>query len=119
MGVVETEVAFRALPEYDLRGADVAFVSQTRWDNTEDNDNLRGSPEVVIEILSPSNTIREMQEKASLCLSTGSVEFWIVDPDRQTVSVIGRSGEPKLYRRGDVIPMPIFGTELRVADLFS
>jgi hypothetical protein len=29
-GVVETEVAFRALPEYDLRGADVAFVSQHR-----------------------------------------------------------------------------------------
>jgi hypothetical protein len=28
LGVVETEVAFRALPEYDLRGADVAYVSQ-------------------------------------------------------------------------------------------
>jgi hypothetical protein len=30
-GVVATEVAFRALPEFDLRGADVAFVSQSRW----------------------------------------------------------------------------------------
>ena len=28
LGVVETEVAFRALPEYDLRGVDVAYVSR-------------------------------------------------------------------------------------------
>jgi hypothetical protein len=42
LGVVEMEVAFRALPEYDLRGADVAFVSQERCDSTEDDDNLHG-----------------------------------------------------------------------------
>ena len=68
LGVVATEVAFRALPEYDLRGADVAYVSQSRWDNTPDDDNLRGSPELVIEVLSPSNTLAEMREKAALCL---------------------------------------------------
>ena len=27
LGVVAAEVPFRAIPEYDLRGADVAFVS--------------------------------------------------------------------------------------------
>ena|SRR5579884_991538 len=32
LGVVGSEVAFRALPEYELRGADVAFVSKSRWD---------------------------------------------------------------------------------------
>jgi hypothetical protein len=31
LGVVESEVAFRALAEYDLRGADAAFVSRQRW----------------------------------------------------------------------------------------
>src|SRR5882724_3623477 len=56
MGVVETEVAFRALPEYDLRSADVAYVSRERWEATGDDDNLQGSPELVIEVLSPSNT---------------------------------------------------------------
>src|SRR5690349_5407222 len=55
-GVVVAEMAFRALPEYDVRGADVAFVSRERWDGTPDNDYLRGSPELVIEVLSPSNT---------------------------------------------------------------
>ncbi len=58
LGFVESEVAFRALPEYDLRGADVAFVSRERWEETSDDDNLRGSPEIVIEILSPPTRIR-------------------------------------------------------------
>jgi Uma2 family endonuclease len=83
LGVVETEVAFRPLPEYELRGADVAFIAQHRWDSTQDDDNLRGSPELVIEVLSPSNTKAEIHEKAVLCLSTGTLQFWVVDPNRQ------------------------------------
>ena len=75
LGVVESEVAFRALPEYELRGADVAFVFRQRWDTTADDDNLHGSPELVIGVLSPSNTKQEMREKATLYLSTGARRF--------------------------------------------
>jgi Uma2 family endonuclease len=57
LGVVESEVAFRALREYQLRGADVAFVSQKRWDRTDDEDNLRGAPKLVIEPKSGSSLI--------------------------------------------------------------
>ena len=87
LGVVESEVAFRALPEHDLRGADVAFVSKQRWDATPDDDNLRGSPELVIEVLSPSNIRMEMRQKVTLYLATGAEEFWILDPNRKTVTV--------------------------------
>src|SRR4051794_31820412 len=38
LGVVESEVVFRALPQYDLRDADVAFVSWRRWEETPDDD---------------------------------------------------------------------------------
>lgn len=118
-GIVETEVAFRALPEYDLRGADVAFVSQARWDATDDNDNLHGSPELVIEILSPTNTQREMQEKAALCLSTGCEEFWVVDPDKQTVSVTRRDGQTNIHSQGDSIPLLGTNATLAVADILA
>ncbi len=40
---VEYEVAFRALPEHDLRVADVAFVSRERWEQADPEDNFRGS----------------------------------------------------------------------------
>jgi Uma2 family endonuclease len=32
LGIVGIEMPFRALPQFDLRAADVAFVSQERWD---------------------------------------------------------------------------------------
>lgn len=119
LGVVESEVAFRALPEYELRGADVAFVSQRRWAETGDEDNLHGSPELVIEILSPSNTKLEIREKAALCLSTGAQEFWVVDTKRQTVTVTSGQGGTLVYAVKDDIPLVMFGGDLAVAQIFS
>ena len=118
LGVIESEVAFRALAEYDLRAADVAFVSRERWDNTVDDDNLSGSPELVIEVLSPSNTKREMYEKATLYLATGAEEFWIVDAKQKNVTVVGRQGST-VYEMGELIPLPLFGSSLSAADIFA
>lgn len=118
-GIVASEVPFRALPEYDLRGADVAFVSQARWDATADDDNLRGSPELVIEVLSPSNTKSEIREKAALCLSTGAEEFWVVDPKRKSISITRRDGETAAYGIGDRIRLTLLEGELNVTAIFS
>ncbi len=116
--VIESEVAFRALSEYDLRGADVAFISRQRWDNTPDDDNLSGSPELVIEVLSPSNTKREMCEKATLYLATGAEEFWIVDANQKNVTVVGREGST-VYGIGESIQLPLFGSTLAVTEIFA
>jgi Uma2 family endonuclease len=117
-GIVAAEVAFRAMPEYDLRGADVAFVSQLRWDGADEDDNLRGSPELVIEVLSPSNTKVEIREKAALYLSTGAQEFWVVDPKRKTVSVATRDANPIVYGVEDCIPLRMFNAQLEVELIF-
>ena len=119
LGVVASAIAFRALPEYDLRAADVAIVSRERWDATDGEDNLHGSPELVIEVLSPSNTQAEMREKAVLCLSTGTQEFWVVDPKRRTISVTPRAGEPVIYTEGERIPLRMFATDVSVSEIFD
>src|SRR5262249_48624152 len=49
---VQEELAFRPLPEHELWMADIAAVTAARWDATDDDDNLAGSPELVIEVLS-------------------------------------------------------------------
>src|SRR5258708_6389008 len=61
-GVVDTEMAFRALPEYEYRVADVAFLTRDRWDQIPRNGTLAGAPELVIEVLSPSNTRTALRE---------------------------------------------------------
>ena len=118
-GIAAAEIPFRALPEYDLRGADIACVSGARWDATRDEDNLSGSPELVIEVLSPSNTNEEMREKAALYLATGCEEFWVVDTRRKSVTVAHRGGESRIYQVGDSVRLRAFNGEIAVAEIFS
>jgi Uma2 family endonuclease len=118
-GLIAAELPFRAVPEYDLRAADVAFISHARWDATPEDDNLHGAPELVIEVLSPSNTKAEIREKAALCLANGAEEFWIVDPARRNVTVMRRQGGTLVYETGDRLPLTLFSGELEVALIFA
>jgi Uma2 family endonuclease len=109
LGIVDTEVPFRALPEYELRAADVAFVSQERWDRADDDDALHGAPEIVIEVLSPSNTVRELAQYCALCLENGACEFWTVDADRREIKVSTPDGLTRTYKSGGSIPLALAG----------
>ena len=46
-----------------------------------------GAPDLVIEILSPGNSRKEMREKFEVYEEAGVREYWIVDPERETVIV--------------------------------
>src|SRR5260370_14066381 len=50
------EVPFRPLPEHELRSADIAVVTLVRLQQADPDDFLQEAPELVIEVLSPSNT---------------------------------------------------------------
>lgn len=57
---VDTEIAYRPLPEHELWVADVAYVSAERFRQADPEDNIRGAPELVVDVLSPSNTVAEI-----------------------------------------------------------
>ena len=46
-----------------------------------------GAPDLIIEILSPGNTKKEMKEKFSLYEESGVREYWLVQPVDNTVLV--------------------------------
>jgi len=119
-GEVSTELSYRSVPEFDLRTADVAVVSRSRWDAVDLDDNLRGAPELVIEVRSPSNTPRQLRELAALCLSTGALEFWIVDPEKKSVTVFTCEGGAVAYSSGASVPLASFGAgDLPVDEIFA
>jgi Uma2 family endonuclease len=106
---VEYEVAFRALPEYELRVADVAYISRERFEQTDPNDYFHGAPDLVIEVLSPSNTASELYDKEKLCLENGAREFWVADSDRRQVKVTTPDGHTVTWQSGQEIPLSLLG----------
>jgi Uma2 family endonuclease len=119
-GVVRIEYPYRALAEFDLRAADVAVVAHERYHAVDPDDNLRGSPDLVIEVRSPSNTQKTLQERVALCLANGARECWIVDPRQKSVSVVRGEGATLLYRAGASVPLTAFGSDaIPVDDIFS
>ncbi|MBV9267727.1 MAG: Uma2 family endonuclease [Acidobacteriaceae bacterium] len=102
---VDTEMPFRPLPEYELWEADVAYVSPARFAEADPEDNVRGAPDLVIEVLSPSNTVDEMIERERICLENGAREFWVVDQKRRQVKVSTPDGRTITYRSGQEISL--------------
>jgi Uma2 family endonuclease len=91
-----------------------------RFRQADPEDNIRGAPELVIEVLSPSNTAAEILDKEQLCLANGTLEFWVVDPDRRHVRVSTSRGSARVYRPGDDIPLALFGNaKLAVNAIFE
>ena len=119
-GEVAIEMPYRPVAEFELCAADVAALSHKRWDEIDPNDNLRGAPELVIEVKSPSNTDTQLRELASLCLANGCLQLWIVDADRKLVTVIQRDGSTEAFGENDEIPLGAFGGDhVRLADIFA
>jgi len=117
-GVVETEMAFRPTDEHEVWVADIACVKMDRDQSTADDDYLLGAPDLVVEVLSPSNTVDEINDKMDICLANGCVSFWVVDPKRRLVSVT-QGDLTRQYRASASIPLPepLAGT-ISVADIF-
>ena len=119
-GEVGMELPFRPLPEFELMAADVAAVSRRRFEAIDPDDNLHGVPELVIEIKSPSNTQEYLRERAAVCLANGALQFWVVDEDKKSVTVIHQDASVIVYGLGDSIPLAAFGSdELPVARIFT
>jgi Uma2 family endonuclease len=114
------ELPFRAVPQFDLRAADVAAITRAWYAAIDPEDNLHGAPDLVIEVKSPSNTPRRLQELASLCLANGAIQFWIVDRIPKSIAVVQRDGSRQVYGVGDEISLAAFGGgSLAVADVFK
>jgi Uma2 family endonuclease len=68
---------------------DLVYLSNARYEQTWANGKFTGSPELVIEILSPgiANERRDRHVKRNLYSSRGAHEYWIVDPEKRSMEI--------------------------------
>lgn len=83
-----------------------------------------GAPDLVVEILSPGNSAREMKIKKNLYAESGVREYWVVDPTHETLTRFdleddGTYGRPLIFVSDDAMPSVIFSDfTLALGDLF-
>jgi Uma2 family endonuclease len=59
-------------------------------------------PLAVMEVLSPRQTILDIQEKFPVYLNAGVKSCWLVIPPVQTITVYAAPGQGKVFKTGDV-----------------
>ena len=75
------------------------------------SEGCRGAPDLIIEILSPSNTAIEMERKFKLYRNAGVREYWVVDPENKGVTVYHFKGDviiTNTYKSTDAVRTAIF-----------
>ena len=102
---------------------DLLFVSNERT-HIITPDNIRGAPDLVVEILSPSTAKLDRTTKLELYVRHGVREYWIVDPEVKTVMVLLR-GQNRFevagtYGKGHTLVSPTLeGFTVQVEELFE
>lgn len=102
---------------------DVVFVRAERRDVIGD-DYVEGTPDLVVEVLSPSNWLYDRREKLRAYQEAGVPEYWIVDCRARTVEVRvleeGRYTLQAEFRSGEAARSQVLaGFQVVVDDLFE
>ena len=86
--LVEVGIATRfGLFVPDLAWASAQFIGQHGAETP-----LMSAPEICIDVVSPSNSVKEMEEKRTAYLAAGAQEVWIVYPQSKRCEVYGPQG---------------------------
>ena len=123
LGYVTGEAGFYELPGGTVRGPDIAFTSWGRLpDRMRPTEPIPlGSPDLAVEVLSRSNTKREMDRKREEYFNGDVKVVWEIDPRKRTFRVYTSAEEFRDLEPGDTIRgepvLPSF--ELPLAELFS
>lgn len=85
---------------------------------------VRGAPDLVVEVLSPSTRTHDRRTKHQLYARFGVPYYWIFDPELQVVQVFvladGVYAEPRVLSGDDVLGCPLFpGVTTTIAEIFA
>ena len=117
--ILDSSTGFR-LPNGDLLSPDVSYVSRERLKQNP-RTYLSVVPELIVEIKSSRDRLRELEEKIALFLDQGVQVGLLIDPDTHTVRAYRSSELSKDAESGEAIPQGTIlhnGDTLTIPDLF-
>lgn len=108
------------LPNSDTRAPDVSFV-QARRLRKSPRSFAELAPDLMVEVKSPSDSVKELREKIDSFLSQGTQVGILIHPEQRWVEIRQMNQEPVTLRDGDILVVPdlLPDWEVRVEDLWS
>ena len=104
-----------------VRAADIAFVSNERLSCTTSGGYLKVAPELVVEVISPTDRWQDMRQKLEEYFGIGVHRVWIAEPDNRTVLVYRSITDMSRLGEGDILAGDgvLEGFSLPINELFE
>jgi Uma2 family endonuclease len=101
---------------------DVLFISAARQ-SIVGEEAIEGAPDLVVEVLSPSTFYKDLRKKMTAYSQFGVQEYWIVDPETQTIELYARRDNKlqlaQKFSSEETLESALFlGLRLAVNDVF-
>lgn len=93
---------------------DVLFISKERM-NIVQGGKIKGSPDLVVEVLSPGNENYDKKDKKQVYEQAGVKEYWLVDPNSKKVTGyhLTESGYQEIPSQNGVIKSSLLGVTIQ------
>lgn len=102
------------LPDGSMRSPDVSWVSNHQWDKLTKEQKMKFAPvcpEFIVEVKSPSDSLKELKNKMTECMANGVELAWLIDIEEHKVNIYHKDGShqeiknfDKKLSGGDVLP---------------
>ncbi|MDN5311770.1 MAG: hypothetical protein PWQ68_743 [Thermoanaerobacteraceae bacterium] len=109
------------LEEKETYQPDIIYISKERLNIIEDR--IKGAPDLVMEILSPSTAYYDLRRKARIYAKHGVKEYWVVDPMEKSVEIYkNNDGTFELVQKaegeGNIKSLILPGFEIELQHIF-
>ena len=110
--------------EAQIAQPDLIFIAKARAPKLVTRAAITGAPDLVLEVISPSTARADRKIKPPLYAKYGVAEYWLVDPEDQSVEVFVLDGETYrvagIYLAGDTIKAGRFAdAQIAIDSIFA
>jgi Uma2 family endonuclease len=105
-----------------VRAPDVSFVRRERFASVGvPTAYFPGAPDLAVEVVSPNDTAKEVEEKTQVWLAHGTDEVWVVRPRERTVTIYRSDAPPRILSDQEMLTSPALlpGFSCSVRGLFA
>ena len=79
------------------------FIRSGRQNSPIQGENGNDSPDIAVEIISPGDTVEDVDDKVSEYLEAGALDVWVLNPRRRSVSVYSQDGRVRCLQGSEVL----------------